>query len=310
MKQQYTIRQDPYVAIVKKKYPHVEHQKIRVFDDGWDYVVIVVDNQLAFRFPRREDYAKTLPTEVSFLNLFADRSPVRVPRLTYKKDKKTGVSYVIYDFIPGVQFTKSVSGPFSKEELLTIALQLGSFLTAIHSFPIEKAKQIGIGQIDFLDSWDKRLKKIRKDVFPYISEREQDWIVKLFEDFLEIVRKIPVNLVLTHSDIMPEHIIVDPKTHTLTGIIDFGDILIADPAFDFTFLARYGQDFLIGCYKNYGLQRDDMFEKRRQFYEDSLAVTNLEHSLELGNQEKIATHKKQLSEYVKSHPLIKRPVRQ
>src|SRR3989344_8930860 len=308
MKQQYSISNDTTLKIVRKIIPDISNEKIQIFDDGWDYIAIVVNNETAFRFPRRENYAKTLPIEVNFLEQFASKSPVNVPKLIYKKDEETGVSFVTYEFIPGVQFTKIISYNFSKMDLLTIAQQLGSFLTTVHSFPIEKAKQLGIQQIDSFDSWQKRLRKIKKVVFPHISKNEQQWVVKLFEDFLKIIGKVPIKSVLTHSDIMPEHIIVDPEVHTLSGIIDFGDILIADPAYDFTFLARYGQGFLNECYKNYDLQIDDMFEERRQFYEDRLAVTNLEHSLELGNKERIATHKKQLSEYVKSHPLIKRPV--
>lgn len=310
MKQKYTISNDTVLKIVRKIFPDISDEKIQVFDDGWDYVVIVVNNELAFRFPRRKDYAKTLPIEVKFLELFADKSPVRVPKLTYQKDETTGISYISYHFIPGVQFTKNISSTFSKDELLAVAKQLGTFLTVIHSFSVKEAKQLGIQQIDSFDSWQKRLTKIKKEVFPHIAEHERRWIVTLFKDFLGIITKIPIKSVLTHSDIMPEHIIVDPKNHTLSGIIDFGDILIADPAYDFTFLARYGQDFLNESYKSYGLPRDQTFEKRRQFYEDRLAVTNLEHSLELKNEERVIMHKNQLSEYVKSHLLIKRPVRQ
>ena len=308
MKQQYSISNDTILKIVRKIFPDNTDEKIQIFDDGWDYVAIVVNNETAFRFPRRENYTKTLPIEVNFLEQFASKSPVNVPKLIYKKDEETGISFVTYEFIPGVQFTKSISNNFSKEELLTIAQQLGSFLTTVHSFPIEKAKQLGIQQIDSFDSWQKRLTKIKKDVFPHIDENEQQWIITLFKNFLKTIAKVPIKSVLTHSDIMPEHIIVDPEVHTLSGIIDFGDIEIGDPAYDFTFLARYGQNFLNECYRSYGLPRDEMFEKRRQLYEDRLVVTNLEHSLELGNKERIATHKKQLSEYVKSHPLIKRPV--
>lgn len=295
MKQQYSISNDAVLKIVREIFPDISDEKVQIFDDGWDYVVIVVNNETAFRFPRRENHVRTLPIEVSFLNLFSDNSPIRVPKLTYQKDKKSGISYVTYDFIPGVQFAKSISNTFSKDELLSIAKQLGLLLTAIHSFRIEKAKQLGVQQIDSLNSWEKRLKKIRKKVFPHISKNEQDWIVKLFEDFLKIVRKIPIHSVLTHSDIMPEHIIVDPKSHTLSGIIDFGDMCIADPAYDFTFLASYGQDFLHEVYKNYDLPMDKAFERRRKFYEERLVVTNLEHSLELGDEKRIATHKKRLS---------------
>ena len=300
---QYDWNLNIYLEIVKKKISDFDDGKVQIFDDGWDFAVIVVDGKLAFRFPRRDDYAKKLPTEVKFLELFAGKSPVRVPRLKYLKDETTGIPYVWYDFIPGVRFTKNISDTFSKDELFTIAKQLGIFLTAVHSFSIAKAKQLGVQQIDSFDSWQKRLTKIKNEVFPHISKYEQQWVVTRFENLLEIVTKSPIKSVLTHADIMPEHIIVDPETHQLSGIIDFGDIVIADPAYDFTFLARYGQNFLNECYRSYGLPRDEMFEKRRQFYEDRLVVTNLEHSLELGNKERIATHEGQLFEYVRSHPL-------
>ncbi len=305
-----TKRRDIFLAIVRKKFPNIDNAKIQIFDYGWDYVVTVVDNTMAFRFPRREDYAKTLPIEVNFLDQFTKISPIRVPKLAYEKDEKTGISYVTYRFIPGVQFTKSISKTFSKEELLTVAQQLGKFLTVVHTFPVEKARQLGIQRINSLDSWNKRLSKIKKEVFPHISENEQQWIIKLFENFLKNIKMVPIKSVLTHSDIMPEHIIVDPKTHTLSGIIDFGDMCIADPAYDFTFLSRYGRDFLNEAYKNYNLPRDEIFETRRQFYEDRLVVTNFEHSLELKDEERITTHKKQLSKYIESHPLKKRPVGQ
>ncbi len=292
---------DVYLRIVKKKFPNVESQKIQIYDDGWDYMVIVVNSRLAFRFPRREDYAKTLPIEVSFLDQFANESPIKVPRLIYQKDEETEIPYVVYDFIPGVQFTKGISQTFSREELLTVAQKLGIFLTAVHTFSIGKARQLGIPIVDSLDSWQKRLTKIKNRVFPNISEDEQQWVVTLFENFFKTIRIVPVKPVLTHSDIMPEHIIVDPMAHVLSGIIDFGDMCIADPAYDFTFLSRYGKDFLNEVYKNYSLTRDDLFEVRRQFYEDRLVVTNLEHSLELRDEKRIEVHKKQLSDYVKIH---------
>lgn len=170
--QQYSNFKEKVLTIIRKQSPNIDDKKIQIFDDGWDYVVIVVNSKTAFRFPRREDYAKTLPIEVNFLEQFASKSPVNVPKLIYKKDEETRISFVTYEFIPGVQFTNSISNSFSKVELLTIAQQLGSFLTTVHSFPIEKAKQLGIQQIDSFDSWQKRLTKIKKEVFPHIDEKK------------------------------------------------------------------------------------------------------------------------------------------
>ncbi len=55
-----------FQGIIKRLYPDVLDENIRVFDDGWDFVVFVINGQKAVRFPRRPDYAKKLPVEVSF----------------------------------------------------------------------------------------------------------------------------------------------------------------------------------------------------------------------------------------------------
>lgn len=39
--------------------------------------------------------------------------------------------------------------------------------------------------------------------------------------------------VLLHADLSPDHILVDPSTGALTGVIDWGDMATGDPALDF-----------------------------------------------------------------------------
>ena len=284
--------------IIDELYPNISTDRIQIFDDGWDYVVFVIDGQKAIRFPRRSDYAKKLPVEVAFLNQFGDQLPVSVPRLTLYADEQTGLPYVIYDFIPGIQFKKSISDTFSKAELRQVALQIGSFLDKLHSISIEKAIKLGVKQVESLETWRNKFEKIRQTVFPHISKDEQNWSISIFENFFETVRKNPMPLTVIHSDIMPEHIIVNPKTHTLSGIIDFGDIEIGDPAYDFAFLAKYGTDFLSWTYENYSLPRNSEFEDRRQFYLDRLVLTNLKHSIGLNDRAMINKHKVELSGYI------------
>ena len=42
MKQQYSISNDIVLKIVRKTFPNISDKNIQTFDDGWDYVVIVV----------------------------------------------------------------------------------------------------------------------------------------------------------------------------------------------------------------------------------------------------------------------------
>ncbi|MBI3385110.1 aminoglycoside phosphotransferase family protein [Candidatus Gottesmanbacteria bacterium] len=292
---------EKYLQVIKKIFPAISEEQIEVFDDGWDFVVFLVNKKMTFRFPRRKYYADKLPAEVDFITKFKKLSPVPIPNLKLHADKTLKFPYVTYPFISGVQFKKELAGTFSQEELLTIAKQLAYFLSALHSFPLEKIKALRKYGLEGLKAWQNRLKKIKQKVFPFISTSEQQWIEKIFNNFFAVMKKSNIKLCVTHSDIMPEHIIVDPHKHTLSGIIDFGDISIGDPALDFTFLNKYGKDFLDKVYDEYKLITDEYFETRRQFYEDRLVVTNLEHVIGLKDKKKILIHKKQLSDYVVVH---------
>lgn len=182
-----------------------------------------------------QKYLQRLSTEVNFLKKFYSKSPLLVPKSELHTDESEG-SYVAYDFIPGVQFSKDIAKTFSRENLLTIAQKLGNFLTVLHSFPIEEAKNLGVKQKDPSIEWKNNLEAIKNEVFPQISLEEQKWITQLYENFLELIWVSPFTAGVIHFDIMQEHIIVDSDTQRLSGIIDFTDVEIADPALDFCIL--------------------------------------------------------------------------
>lgn len=141
---------------------------------------------------------------------------------------------------------------------------------------------------------------VRNIVFPILNNGEKLWVEKLFESFFVTLREGSFIPRVIQGDIMPEHIIVNPKSHKLVGIIDFGDVSVGDPAYDFAFLSRYGKDFLTETYKNYKLQRDEHFEERRKFYDQRLYVTNLEHSLVRNEAKNLKIQLKQLKDFLKS----------
>ena len=59
---------------------------------------------------------------------------------------------------------------------------------------------------------------------------EIDWIEYQFKAFLSL--QPPTALTITHGDFNSKHILVDPEKGVVTGILDFGNIGISDPAFD------------------------------------------------------------------------------
>lgn len=110
------LRLNKYLKLVKKNYPEIDKESLQIFDDGFDYLVIVVKNKDAFRFPRKDEYAKGLEKEVAFVNELSGNSPVRVPQMKYLTDEKLG-PYAVYGFISGTRFSRDLTKQFTYKEL-------------------------------------------------------------------------------------------------------------------------------------------------------------------------------------------------
>lgn len=69
--------------------------------------------------------------------------------------------------------------------------------------------------------------------------------------------------VLVHDDLGPEHLMLDPHSGRLLGIVDFGDAGAGDPAGDMAAVgAFFGWDFAAAVRARYGLACDEGFAER------------------------------------------------
>lgn len=292
-----------HYKIIKKQYPNVSFEDIKNFQ-GNDNFVFVVNNDIAFRFPKVP--RKINPARAEFLKAFVQSSPLPLPTIDIHVEPGTGLNYEINTFIPGESFFPKVAKTFTKEELMVIAQKLGEFLSAVHSFPAEKARRIGVDEMDPSDFWaymeqnENAYPKFKRLVFPHISKDEQKWVEKLFTDYISLIKKTPFKTRVVHSDMWVFHIIVDPQKHTLSGVIDFGP-RIADPANDFKAFEYYGADFVQEVYKSYKVEVDEHFEKRRLFYTGHDEVFELARQIEKKDNDGISGQKVSLSSYIKQH---------
>lgn len=296
---------DALLSIIKKQFPQVSKDRIHFLDDGWDHYVYVIDDKTAFRFPRTKEHGQKDKVETKFFESFASKSPVRVQNMKLFTDAETGIRYQMYDFIPGERFTRDLAKTLSFKELSDIAKSLGQFLTVLHSYSIDTAKQLGmegiVSPLDYVDYWEDFLKKeIEPNMFHYFSEDEKEWIKNVFNEYITAVRKHPFEVKVTHFDLLPEHILIDPVSHTLSGIIDFS-LRISDPAYDFSYFDRYGKGFLNTVITHYPLAvGDETFPIRRRFYAARLGFSFLSQAMER-DKEKVSTIVEQIHGYIAEH---------
>src|SRR5205085_1752402 len=123
-----------------------------------------------------------------------------------------------------------------QEQLAALAPALAIFLSELHSFPIEQAVSVGV-QEHTPERWRERYLEryldLQKRVFPLLDADLRTKSERLWKDFLDDRAIFAFQPVLIHCDLAGEHILCDPERSTLTGVIDWGDATIGDPAMDF-----------------------------------------------------------------------------
>ncbi|MGN6243017.1 MAG: phosphotransferase [Motilibacteraceae bacterium] len=226
-------------------------------DDGWDFAVLHVDDVdgagWTFRFPRRADVAARHEAELRLRPLLAPRLPVPLPGAA-PRDLVVGLlpdgisRFAGHRTLPGV--------PLDETALLgngLLASQLVGLLVALHRQPARETVQVGIPE-QTPAGWRDHHRALVEQVAAAAPEAAlapggQRALDRLRRD-LDDDALWPDRLVLCHGDVGPPHLLVDPARGVLSGVIDWTDARLGDPALDLA-------GVLAGCGEEpYALVRD------------------------------------------------------
>jgi len=198
----------------------------RVPSPGGDWVV---------RLPKRTDgewghgRVEDLEREVRFFTLLTDYDfgTTVLRETSLLRDPRGRTLGAVHRYVPGAQIATTGLPRGAAREAL--ARDLARFLSRLHAVPLPIAKQAGLESVSLGTSTYTRL---TKQSLPYLGESTARWLRATTEAFLAGggTAKAPRHVI--HADISGAHILVDSQRR-LSGVIDFGDILIADPALDF-----------------------------------------------------------------------------
>lgn len=121
----------------------------------------------------------------------------------------------------------------SEEEREALAQPIADFLSELHAIPrsIISGYQIlgdNYTRIDWKQLWPKVMKNLEELSLLNLLENEK--ALKPLVESLQNLRP-PIMSSIVHGDFYVRHILVD-ATHHLSGVIDWGDVHIGDPAID------------------------------------------------------------------------------
>lgn len=220
--------------VVRAALPGFQVRSVVLLGQGLDNVVYDVNGALVVRFSKEPDptrRAKLISSEVALLAAVADVSPLPVPEPVFT-DCEHGCW--AYAKLPGV----SLLGLPSAQRLAhapAAAAKLGRFLAALHAAPARKmARLAGPDEVPMAE-WRDEAAASYATVTGVIPPAQRGSV----EAFLAArPPQDPGTLVFSHNDLGIEHILVVPATGAITGVIDWSDAALTDPARDFGLLYR------------------------------------------------------------------------
>ncbi|NHJ49355.1 MAG: aminoglycoside phosphotransferase family protein, partial [Asgard group archaeon] len=265
---------DEIIPEIRKFFPGINkdsinffyHGTYNVFDINNKYILRVADR--AFRNSIGLDMLKKESEVIDFLR---DKLPLPIPKLLHINESSL-IPFSIHEKIPGKSLV-FVIDDFTIDQKVKIGTKVGKFLSVLHSkelvdkymnyFPKEKQSDDDFNHF-YRAKWTSRFQEAKDIAYQYLNQQQQKWLTKIFEEFLENDNNFTFSPRITHCDFDTSNILVDPNNHQVTGIIDFENCKIWDPAADLLFYNE-GPEFMKAVLDNYLFSDDNSLPSRMKF---------------------------------------------
>ena len=210
--------------------PDADGANLEPFGSG-DFCIAFRSGNRVFRMARHAAAAAALRRETCVLSVIAGRLPLSVPRLTYRTPRDC-TPFTIHQEIVGEVLTREIWENMPTHTLKKAAAELADFLKVLHSIPV-MSLHCGLTQLDAAIAADNLRKTGGRTLYEFLEPDARYKLDETLREWSLLSQPAGGRPALLHCDIGPGHVFYDPEAGKLTGVIDFGDVAIGDPARDF-----------------------------------------------------------------------------
>ncbi len=230
-------------GVITTDFPDLKIEKITLVDNGWDNVVVEINDNIIFRFPK--DNGVNFNTEVKVLKLLHGKISLQIPKIEFLGKSFT---YMGYPKIQGSNLTSEIFNSLNSEQKEKITFDLANFLREIHrAILLDEARKIGI-EDENLPSYSRSIKSVLPNK---ISDKSVlDFMETTIKEY-EGMTQEEVELVFLYNDLHTENMAFDTTAKKLNGVFDFGDIMIGDVNMDFYPLYKFDPYFMKAVTEKY-----------------------------------------------------------
>ncbi len=213
---------------------------------GWGFGSVVVETVegIVFRLPRVPRVHENFERQQALLTAIAPRLPAAVPLPRWLTGPCESFEHgaIGYVGLPGRVMTEE---SFYASDRAELARSIAGFVAALHAIPREDVPML------LVRTPERRMQletSVRDYVLPVLHERFSNDEYALAEAwwarYLGDPEIMSYEAKMTHGDIWWANFLVDETGAQITGVLDWDEAAVADPARDFGGLGYLGEDFM------------------------------------------------------------------
>ncbi len=278
-------------AIIEAQFPELKPVRVSYLGEGCDSTTFEVNGRWVFRFPKRDDVEHQLHLESALLPLLARYVPVSIPQFSYhgKPSAEYPRHFAGYEKLPGILGHQLDPAAVRFGD---IAPTMAGFLSSLHSFPLSRVTALHLPDY----SNEDLIAEAGAEALGHlhlISQVAPDAPIETWRSYLEETsvgpRQSPAPT-LVHDDLAAEHILLDPVTQQVTGVIDWSEVSVGDPARDLSCMWHWGgAEFANAVLANYRGEADAGLLGRARYFAACRGVADIAFGLEADRLEYIGT---------------------
>jgi aminoglycoside 2''-phosphotransferase len=278
-----------YLDQIHRLYPSLPLITARLNGQGQSNDGLIVNEEFIFRFPKNSQALQQIQAEFEILRLLQGHTTLRIPNpiCSFTDTETVGEAFIGYRLIPGEPFLRDTFLSIKEEAVLDrLADQIATFLTELHSLESDSGIEIDVPRRDTREEWVGLLTGIREALLPKLSREESQIVIEDLEAFLVNDGNFNYPPVLRHGDFGSVNVLYDPSGKRLSGVIDFGNAGLGDPALDLAAIMAptfgYGEEFASRMQRVYPV--DEAILERARFYLRTFALQEALYGVEHGSE--------------------------
>jgi aminoglycoside 2''-phosphotransferase len=253
----------PSWKIIASEIPSIPIRSAVPIGEGWASTAWHVNGDLVFKFPKQSWVWEDLDRELAVLPYARPQLPLPVPEYVHTARESAGAphGYVVYHHLPG---KAADPGALSPVERTTLAQTLARFLRALHDIDPGPVATM-LPRDDEYAAVLQAQRDAEKGVAPNLSAVEHRRLRDTFAEHLRDEHNFDGARAIVHADLSADHIL--RVGESVSGIIDWGDVSIGDPDYDFHYLhAEFGEDFIRETAAIYGHADPDRLVRKTRYF--------------------------------------------